>query len=300
MDIRAIEYFVQTFKEQNISKAANTLFISQQGLSKSIRSLETELGVPLFYRTKTGVEPTEYANLILPYAQAIVSNYIQLKNSIDELGNTHTGTIKLGLVNGAISAMPIGEIIFDFISIYPDITIVPKIENDYLCENLLSEERLDLAILVQPVDDGKIRYSTVCEADSCVLINRDDPLAQKDIVSIYDLKDRPLITVDYRYKMSRVLKEAAEKYGLHLNEAFHSSQPADFVELAANKLGVAVMSTLWIDTANIDPRVHVAKISDSDLKMKFCIAYNGSRIRTQNEKLFYDYLRKRLLAVYNP
>ena len=124
MDIKAIEYFVQTFKEQNISKAANTLFISQQGLSKSIRSLETELGVPLFYRTKTGVEPTEYANLILPYAQAIVSNYIQLKNSIDELGNTHTGTIKLGLVNGAISAMPIGEIIFDFISIYPDITTV--------------------------------------------------------------------------------------------------------------------------------------------------------------------------------
>lgn len=296
MDLKTIEYFVQTYKTKNISKASSELFISQQGLSKAIRSLEMELGVPLFVRTKAGVSPTEYADIVMAYAQNLQVTYAQMKISVEELKDVHSGTIRLGLVNGALSAMPIGPAIYEFNQIYPDIIINPIIENDYLCENNLSEGKLDMAILVHPIDDKNIRHQQIFSAPSCICVNNEDPLAKKSVVTMQDLKGRPLITVDEGFKMSHVLKTVAAKYGIMLNEAFHAVQFDDFITFAEGKLGTAVLSELWMSNRELSSRVHVAKIADPDLTMRFCLAYNGERLRTPNEKLFYDFLHKSLLS----
>ena len=61
MELRQIQYFIQLYKDKNITKASKNLFISQQGLSKSINKLEDELGFFLFERSSSGVIPTEKA-----------------------------------------------------------------------------------------------------------------------------------------------------------------------------------------------------------------------------------------------
>ena len=61
MELRQIQYFVQLYKDCNMTKSSQALYISQQGLSKSVSKLEAELGFPLFRRTSSGVTPTESA-----------------------------------------------------------------------------------------------------------------------------------------------------------------------------------------------------------------------------------------------
>ena len=61
MELRQIQYFVQLYKDCNITKASQALFISQQGLSKSIHKLE-ELGFYTFQRSVSGVKPTDPAH----------------------------------------------------------------------------------------------------------------------------------------------------------------------------------------------------------------------------------------------
>lgn len=58
MELRQIEFFLQLYKDRNVTVASQNLYISQQGMSKSIANLEKEIGFPLFKRSVSGVEPT--------------------------------------------------------------------------------------------------------------------------------------------------------------------------------------------------------------------------------------------------
>jgi Transcriptional regulator len=58
MNKRELNYFLKVYEYKSIKKAAENLFISSQGLGKTIKNLESELGVNLFTHTAHGVEPT--------------------------------------------------------------------------------------------------------------------------------------------------------------------------------------------------------------------------------------------------
>ena len=73
MEIRNLTYFVQVCQDLNVSIAAGKLYITQQALSKSIKTLEAELGSPLFIKVPTGVAMTPYAKAIFPICQDILS-----------------------------------------------------------------------------------------------------------------------------------------------------------------------------------------------------------------------------------
>ena len=65
MELRQLQYFLMVAQEQSFAKAAKKTYVSQQALSKSVLSLEQELGVPLFERLPHGVELTEYGLTLL-------------------------------------------------------------------------------------------------------------------------------------------------------------------------------------------------------------------------------------------
>ena len=85
MELRQIQYFIQLFKDRNITKASKHLFISQQGLSKSINRLEDELGFPLFKRSASGVTPTREANRLYDYFYKISDSCHELEKEIETM-----------------------------------------------------------------------------------------------------------------------------------------------------------------------------------------------------------------------
>ena len=78
MELRQIEFFLQLYKDRNITVASQNLYISQQGMSKSIANLEKEVGFPLFKRSVSGVKyrgSTLFRGVSLP----AVNSYLQKK-----------------------------------------------------------------------------------------------------------------------------------------------------------------------------------------------------------------------------
>ena len=69
---------METYRCRNIQTAANHLYISHQGLSRVIRSLEEELGATLFTRSNRGLEPTDYATALLPHVQTLLDTYSRI------------------------------------------------------------------------------------------------------------------------------------------------------------------------------------------------------------------------------
>ena len=64
--MKVIEAFLTLYEARSFSRASRTLFITQQGLSRQIRALETEVGQTLFDRSCMGAQPTEVAHRLYP------------------------------------------------------------------------------------------------------------------------------------------------------------------------------------------------------------------------------------------
>ena len=73
MEIRVLRYFLETAREENMTRAAERLFISQPTMSKQLKELENELGVKLFTRSNYNVKLTEAGMLLRERAEDILS-----------------------------------------------------------------------------------------------------------------------------------------------------------------------------------------------------------------------------------
>ena len=82
MDIRVLEYFLMTAREENITKAASLLHVTQPTLSRQLMQLEAELGTKLFERTNHSVILTNEGMLFRRRAQDIVSLAEKAKNEV--------------------------------------------------------------------------------------------------------------------------------------------------------------------------------------------------------------------------
>jgi DNA-binding transcriptional LysR family regulator len=81
LNLREIEYFVACMQNGSFSKAAEALFTTQSSVSKTIKTMEEEMGVSLFVRQAKGIHPTTEAEEMYFYAQAVLENMKKMESS---------------------------------------------------------------------------------------------------------------------------------------------------------------------------------------------------------------------------
>src|SRR5262245_47380237 len=96
MELRHLRYFVAIAEEQNITRAADRLHVSQPPLSRQLRDLEAEFGVPLFVRSPKSVRLTEAGRLFLTEARAVIARAEEAILAVRAVANGRRGEIHLG------------------------------------------------------------------------------------------------------------------------------------------------------------------------------------------------------------
>lgn len=89
MEIRQLQYFVESARTRSFSQAARTLYTSQPNVSKAIQQLETELDTALFTRSFDGIELTEEGKIVYLYAVNILQNVDRMNELLEERRQTH-------------------------------------------------------------------------------------------------------------------------------------------------------------------------------------------------------------------
>ena len=192
MDIRNMEYFVEVCRCLSFTKAAANLYISQQGMSKSIKRLEEELGVQLFRRSTSSIELTEYAECLLPYAKEIVRNWHMTVNSLETLKSASSGMLRVGIPHGLVNIFP-ASILRDFSRQNKRISISMGEHSDYELDNVLLTGGVDVALCVMPVDEGRIAIHHVHRENTFYMVGENHPLASRDTLDLAELKDEVFI-----------------------------------------------------------------------------------------------------------
>src|SRR6201996_9368942 len=96
MELRHLRYFVIVAEEQNVTRAAERLHVSQPPLSRQIHDLEAELGVELFHRTAKSLALTEAGKVFLNEARAVLLRVDKAVETVRTVARGDRGSLRIG------------------------------------------------------------------------------------------------------------------------------------------------------------------------------------------------------------
>ncbi len=193
MELRILRYFLTVAREENITRAASILHITQPTLSRQLMQMEEDLGVKLFQRSRHCILLTEEGMLLYRRAQEIINLADKTEKELAHGVETISGEIAIGC--GETQNMnPLCRIIADFRQQYPDVTfdIYTAIADDV--KERLESGVLDIGLLMEPVEISRYHFIRMPLKEKWhILLRKDSPLAEKEEITPNDLAEVPLI-----------------------------------------------------------------------------------------------------------
>ena len=192
MELRVLRYFLAVAQEQNITKAAHQLLVSQPTLSKQLADLEDELGTQLFIRGHRQITLTDEGEYLRARAKEIVQLADQTAANIKQ-EQVITGTLSIG-AGESTGMQRIMSILSGIVQDYPDVKLRLVSGNADEMESALKHGTIDFAVLMANRSLEQYHHIQLPESDHWGLVMRhDDPLARKDAITPSDLVGLPLM-----------------------------------------------------------------------------------------------------------
>lgn len=208
MELRTLEYFLVVAQEENISRAANVLHITQPTLSRQMKNLEEELDAKLFIRGKN-FELTSAGLLLRERAEEILTLTEKTKNDFERVNEMIGGTITIGsAVIGDKSLL--SDLMVEFCNQYPKVSFELITGTGPEVTEQIDKGLIDLGLLIEPITYEKYDFKRLSHVEKWgVITHKDSPLAEKESVTAKDLLN---LTVGYsnRKEVQRLLSKHLE------------------------------------------------------------------------------------------
>ena len=193
MELRVLQYFLMVAREENITRAAELVHISQPSLSRQLMQLEQELGVKLFQRSNHSIRLTDEGMLLKRRAQELVALADKTVKDFAQQDDTISGEISIGC-GEARSMKTLAALLAEFREQNPLVSYNIFSGNADDIKDRLDKGLLDLGLLMEPVDIGKYSFLSLPDKETWgVLVRSDSPLAAKEAVTPQELADVPLL-----------------------------------------------------------------------------------------------------------
>lgn len=192
MEIRTLRYFLEAAREENMSKAAERMHISQSALSKQLKGLEEELGKKLFVRHSFSIELTEEGMLLRKRVEDLLSMADKITAEFASMDDIIGGNIYFGCAE-SYQLRHLAALIKRFKKQYPGFHYhITSGDTEQVTEKL-DKGLLDFAVLVERPDYAKYNVVKMPKSDRWGLVMPAGcALAQKDCIIFEDLLGLPL------------------------------------------------------------------------------------------------------------
>ena len=242
VDIKQLQYFTEVYRQKSFSKAAEHLYISQQGISMAIFRLEEELSCKLFCRSGKELELTEQGEFLLERAEKILEQFQICEDYFERERAMLRQARELKLAS-AYGVMPefAGDLIFRFRQAHPDVWVGVQEYKDLDCEDAVWNEQAELGFAVGPVDSKKFEVSPpLFTRRFCLMVHKSHPLASEETVSVDVLRTTPIMIVDERFKTYETTMRCCRRRGFQPEVFFKASEVIAIHRLVSDNRGVGI------------------------------------------------------------
>ena len=193
MELRTLRYFLAAAQEGNITRAAESLHLTQPTLSRQIMDLERELGVTLVLRGKNGLTLTDDGILFRQRAQEIVELADRLEKNFAGRPGGVGGMVAIGAAEVS-GSQTLAKLIGALAEQYPAGQFTLYNETVDNIKDRLDKGLADLGLLLEPIDVTQYDYVRLARQDTWgLLVRSDHPLAEKTSLTADDVAACPLL-----------------------------------------------------------------------------------------------------------
>ena len=285
MELRVLRYFLAVAREENITKAASLLHVTQPTLSRQIQQLEEELGVKLFRRSQYRVILTDDGMLLRRRAQEIVELADKAQR---ELGHTEvelTGEIAIGC-GESVGMTFLSQHIREFRREHPQVQFRIYSANADDIKEHIEKGLLDMGLLTEPVDIGRYAFLRTPQKDRWgVLLPQKHPLAQRESITPKDLLGIPLLITG----RETVRNELAGWFG-DIYDKIEIAATYNLILNAANMVENGVGAALCFDLGHISDGLTFVPLFPS-LETGTVLAWKKDQTDSPAARQFLEWIR---------
>lgn len=291
MQINFIKSFLVLYEELNISKACKRLYITQQGLSKQIHSLEKELNVILFKRCKKGVTPTEIAVKLYDYYKDINDIYEKSINEIQRHNLSVKKTLSLAFAIGLSNATD-PSFLHEFQLNHPDIEFnILEFPKDVCIEKLKNNE-LDLAFLVNPFDTSHFQSFPLAEGFMYAAIHKEHPLAAyEEPLDFSYLEGEKIITGSPQNSLRELFDYFCKIKNINPRITISSYYSFNVVNTMEDNLGIGTL-TAKMAALITNPNIVIKELKSPEPGYMYC-SYLENGTNSGLVQLLVNYLKEK-------
>ena len=240
MDLHKLEVFLTVADYLNFTRAGEDLGYTQSGITHMMKSLEQEIGFPLFIKNHLGVTLTQEAKSLLPSIRALLSANESLNQEISFLQGAKKGTLKIGsYISSSIHWLP--KIIAEFQKENPDILfeIVEGDEKD-LAE-WVSDHKVDIGFTSYH-ENQSYTFIPVLDDPMLVVFPKGHPFEQFDEIPLDWLDNEPFMVSEYTYvnDVHRLLK----KHKIKPDIKYTLSNDFSILSMVEHNLGITILPSM--------------------------------------------------------
>lgn len=241
VDTRLLRYFVAVAEEGTLTRAAQRLFVSQPALTKQIKQLETQLGVRLFTRSRTGMTLTEAGRTLAEQAPALLAGWGRVLRETRSAASRAARVLRVGfMASAANEATP--RIIAEFTRLRPGWRVDMRQATWGNPSAGLADGDVDVALLRLPFPgQDALRTTILFTEPRWVALPEEHPLAVRDVIPFEDLRDELFVAAPPETGSWRDYWLATdERDGRPVRIGAVTDQPDDWLSAIANGYGVAL------------------------------------------------------------
>ena len=191
IELYLLEQFEAFARYGTLSRASKELHISQPALTRSMKKIETDLGISLFHRDKRKLTLNPAGEVVAEYARRILDNVREM-----EMRAVETDRRMRMITLGSCVCAAINHLVPLLTQNFRDKSILTEIAEDEVLIERLKNHSCQLAVLHQRPDDSSLYCQRYFSEQIYISLPKDHPLANQKMLSADDLKDLSILTYD--------------------------------------------------------------------------------------------------------
>jgi DNA-binding transcriptional LysR family regulator len=299
MEVRQLQTFCVLAEELNFTRTAERVYTVQSNVTSQIKSLEAELGVPLFDRLAKRVVLTEAGHRFRPYAEKALAAMDQGSRAV-KFGTEPAGPLHIGAPESVLTYR-LPEVLKLFRKRYPRVELIFRPDPDLKLCNELESGKLDLAITMSDSVDAEQLSSIRLRSEEIYLFGTPDhPLAKAKKVYPKDLVDQTLLLTEagcgYRKKLDMQLA-AANIRAQHITE-FSSVEAIK--QCVSSGMGLGLLPEIVIACEIKKKEFAVMNWHGARMTIATHIVWHKDKWISPGMKAFLDIMKDRLQQTTTP
>lgn len=259
MDTKQIQYILKVAECQNITRAAEQLFVSQPALSHFISKAEDELGAKIFNRGTIPLTLTQAGEHYVKVARMMMTLEEGLKRDIDNLNNCREGTITIGMSDMRATAI-LPFVLPEFRRLYPNVTIKSVESSSRIVEENVRDGNVELGII--PFYDfcTDLSFKTLYDEELLLVSLEDLPCIRGSVrpyVSLEDVADCDFVLLQKGNRIRRAMEAMFWEHGIKPHSIIESANNMTAYMIATTGTALAIVPETVVRMMN---PIHVPKI----------------------------------------